>query len=140
MNPADLGVSPDDAYTDEERRNRDVALWFYDAGVNRRDYDAAFSLLGDQYIQHNPHADDGPEGFAGLFDTVFKMLPDFRIEFRRVFVQGDLVAVQVRSHSGPSPNSEVGTDIFRIKDGKVVEHWDVIRPVADGIDPDDLVA
>lgn len=139
MDLAKLSVSPAEDYTEEERRNRDVVLEFYDAGVNRRDYEAAFRLLGDEYIQHNPHAEDGAEGFAGLFDTIFRMLPDFRIEMRRVFVQGDMVAVQVRSHSGPSSHDEVGTDIFRVKDGKVVEHWDVIREVEEGINPDDLV-
>ncbi|HEX7710781.1 MAG TPA: nuclear transport factor 2 family protein [Sphingomonadaceae bacterium] len=140
MNLADLSVSPEQSYTEEERRNRDVVPRFYDAGVNQRDYDAAFALLGDQYIQHNPYAADGPEGFAGLFDGIFKQLPDFRIEMRRVFVQDDLVAVQVRSHDGPSPHDEVGTDIFRVENGKVVEHWDVIRPVDEGVDPDALVA
>ena len=46
-------ASPDEQYTEHERRNRDVVLEFYEAGVNRRDYAAAFRHLGDRYIQHN---------------------------------------------------------------------------------------
>lgn len=42
-----------------------------------------------------------------------------------------MVALHVRSHKGPSPNGEAGVDIFRLEDGKIVEHWDVIRPIPD---------
>lgn len=132
-------ASADHEYTARERANRDIALRFYEAGVNERDYDKAFACLGDQYIQHNPNAADGPEGFAGLFDVVFKQLPDFRIEVKRIIVEGDLVAVHVRSHGGPTPNGEAGVDIFRIENGRIVEHWDVIRPIPDSAgNPDSM--
>ena len=126
-----LCASPDSAYTDAERRNRDVVLDFYENGVNRRDYAAAFKHLGDRYIQHNPDAADGPEGFRELFDFLATRYPKFRVEIQRVFIEGDMVAVHVRSYDGPTKNGEAGVDIFRLENGKIVEHWDVIQPIPD---------
>jgi predicted SnoaL-like aldol condensation-catalyzing enzyme len=126
-------ASPDEHYTEQERRNREVVLDFYEAGVNRRDFAAAFRHLGDRYIQHNPNAADGAEGFRELFTFMGKEYPKFRVEIKRVFVEGDMVAVHVRSANGPTPNGEAGVDIFRLEDGKIVEHWGVIQPIPDSI-------
>ena len=126
-----LSASPEYAYTEQELRNRDVVLDFYESGVNRRDYAAAFKHLGDRYIQHNPTAADGPEGFLELFTFIDKSYPEFRVEIRRVFVEGDMVAVHVRSFNSMTKNGEAGVDIFRLENGKIVEHWDVIQPIPD---------
>jgi predicted SnoaL-like aldol condensation-catalyzing enzyme len=126
-------VSPDEQYTDQERANRDVVLDFYEAGVNRRDYAAAFRHLGEHYIQHNPNVADGREGFREFFDFMEKEFPNFRVEIKRVFIEGDMVAVHVRSFDGPTPNGEAGVDIFRLAAGKIVEHWDVIQPIPDSL-------
>jgi predicted SnoaL-like aldol condensation-catalyzing enzyme len=126
-------ASPDEQYTEQERRNRDVVLDFYEAGVNRRDFAAAFRHLGDRYIQHNPNSSDGPEGFRERFAFMGANFPKFRVEIKRVFVEGDMVAVHVRSFDGPTPNGEAGVDIFRLEAGKIVEHWDVIQPIPDSI-------
>jgi predicted SnoaL-like aldol condensation-catalyzing enzyme len=126
-------ASPDEQYTEQERGNRDAVLDFYEAGVNRRDYAAAVRHLGDRYIQHDPNVSDGPEGFRELFTFMGANFPKFRVEIKRVFVEGDMVAVHVRSFDGPTPNGEAGVDIFRLEGGKIVEHWDVIQPIPDSI-------
>jgi predicted SnoaL-like aldol condensation-catalyzing enzyme len=126
-----LCVSPESAYTEQERRNRDAVLDFYENGVNRRDYAAAFKHLGDRYIQHNPNATDGPEGFREFFAFIEKEYPQFRVQIKRVFVEGDMVAVHVRSFDGPTKNGEAGVDMFRLENGRIVEHWDVIQPIPD---------
>jgi len=126
-------VSPDHQYTDQERANRDVVLDFYEAGVNRRDYAAAFKHLGERYIQHNPDVADGREGFREFFDFLEKQFPKFRVEIKRVFIEGDMVAVHVRSFDGPTPNGEAGVNIFRLEAGEIVEHWDVIQPIPDSL-------
>ena len=56
-----------------------------------------------------------------------------RIEVQQILVDGDRATVQMVGHMGPDdPGSNV-INIFRLKDGKIVEHWDVteaIRPDA----------
>lgn len=132
-------VSPESAYTPQELRNRDVVLDFYENGVNRRDYDAAFRNLGDRYIQHNPTATDGPEGFRKLFEVIEKQFPKFRVEIKRMFIEGDMVAVHVRSFNSATPNGEAGVDIFRLEGGRIVEHWDVIQPIPDSLPHDNTM-
>lgn len=126
-------ASPDELYSEQERRNRDVVLDFYEAGVNRRDYAAAFRHLGERYLQHNPEVADGREGFREYFDFMQRQYPNFRVQIKRVFVEGDMVAVHVRSFDGPTRNGEAGVDIFRLEGGKIVEHWDVIQPIPDSL-------
>ncbi len=126
-------ASPDEMYSEQERRNRDVVLDFYEAGVNRRDYAAAFRHLAERYIQHDPEVADGRQGLREFFDLMQRQYPKFRVQIKRVFVEGDMVAVHVRSFDGPTRNGEAGVDIFRLEGGKIVEHWDVIQPIPDSL-------
>jgi predicted SnoaL-like aldol condensation-catalyzing enzyme len=118
------------ALTAQEQANKDVVLAFYEAAINKKDVDAALSFLGPRYIQHNPRAGDGAEGLKGFINGYLKKsIPNVRADIKRVIVQGDLVVLHV--HSVPEPGA-LGTaivDIFRVENGKIVEHWDVMQPV-----------
>ncbi|HTV79590.1 MAG TPA: nuclear transport factor 2 family protein [Steroidobacteraceae bacterium] len=129
----DRCASPDERYTEQERRNRDAVLEFYDSALNRRDYAAACRHLGPHYIEHNPNVSDGPEGLREHLASIERQFPKFRVEINRVFVEGDMVAVHARSFNGPTRNGEAGVDIFRLEGGRIVEHWDVVQPIPDSI-------
>jgi predicted SnoaL-like aldol condensation-catalyzing enzyme len=122
-------ASPESAYTEQERRNRDVVMAFYDNGINRRNPAAAASYLGHKFIQHSPHVPDGTQGFVDFFSEFWRKHPEFHVEVKRVFIEGDMAAVHSRSHGGPDANGEAGVDIFRLEHGKIVEHWNVVRPI-----------
>jgi len=126
--PSAVCVSPEAAYSEQERRNRDVVLDFYENGVNRRDFAAALRHLGTRYIQHNPGISDGPEGLREFFTRMAAQYPHFRVEIQRVFIEGDMVAVHVRSFNGPSRNGEASVDIFRLEDGKIVAIYVMRNP------------
>jgi predicted SnoaL-like aldol condensation-catalyzing enzyme len=90
---------------------------------------AVTKYIGANYLQHNPNATDGPDGIIAYATGYIKANPELRMEFKRIIAEGDLVAV----HSFIKPNpSSLGTavmDIFRVEDGKLVEHWDVMQPI-----------
>ncbi len=90
---------------------------------------AVAKYIGANYRQHNPNAPDGPQGVIAYASGYLKANPELRLEFKRIIAEGDLVAV----HSFLKPNSsDLGravVDIFRVEDGKLVEHWDVMQPV-----------
>ena len=109
--------------------NKRIATEFYDAAINRKDFAAASQYLGSEYKQHNPTAADGAEGLRGFIDFLEMRFPNQRGEIKRVVAEGDLVVLHVHSTRGDDTPGRAIVDIFRIADGKVVEHWDVIQDV-----------
>jgi predicted SnoaL-like aldol condensation-catalyzing enzyme len=116
-------------YTPEEEANREIALAFYEAALNEKDWDKASQYLGDVYIQHNPAAPDGPEGIRAHVAMLAERFPQNRGEIKHIYVDGDIVVLHVHSKRTPDSLGNAIVDIFRIEDGKVVEHWDVVQPV-----------
>ena len=77
----------------------------------------------DQYIQHNPQVPNGREGLKQLFGFLGS---DFKYDIGLIVADGDFVMVHGR-YLGFGPKPLVAVDIFRIKDGKLAEHWDVLQ-------------
>jgi predicted SnoaL-like aldol condensation-catalyzing enzyme len=109
--------------------NKRIATEFYDAAINRKDFEAASQYLGSEYTQHNPTAADGPEGLRGFIDFLKARYPEQRGEIKRVIAEGDLVVLHVHSTRGDGTPGRAIVDIFRVDEGKVVEHWDVIQDI-----------
>lgn len=109
--------------------NKKVVLAFYDAALVQLDADKALAYIGSKYIQHNPIAPDGVEGLKGLIKFLKQKYPDRKSEIKRVVAQDDLVVLHVHSKSTPEERGNAIVDIFRLENGKIVEHWDVIQPV-----------
>lgn len=109
-------------------QNKKLVTAFYDAAINQKNYDAAVKYLGAEYKQHNPTAANGKEGLKAFIDFLKARFPSQRGEIKRVVAEGDLVVLHVHSTRGDGPGRAI-VDIFRVKDGKVVEHWDVIQDI-----------
>ena len=112
-----------------EERNKEIVIAFYDAAINDKDFEAASAYLGDTYIQHNPLAADGPQGLESFLAFARENLADFRVEFKRVLADGDFVVVHAHARANPDDRGSAVMDIFRLEDGKVVEHWDVMQAI-----------
>lgn len=74
-------------------------------------------ILGEQYIQHNQHYNDGKK-------ALLEALKYFNGEIiiHRIFADGDFVVVH--NEFSEEGNEGVGFDIFKFNNGKIVEHWD----------------
>jgi predicted SnoaL-like aldol condensation-catalyzing enzyme len=115
--------------TSQEEHNKETVIAFYNAAINDKDFEAASRYLGDKYIQHNPLAADGPEGLKAFLEFAKANLGTFKVEFKRVLADGDFVVVHSHATSGPDDRGSAVMDIFRLENGKVVEHWDVIQAI-----------
>ena len=117
--------------TAKEKANKAAVLAFYDAALNRLDYDAAAKYLGALYKQHNPTAADGPEGLKGFIAYLKTTYPMTHSEVTMAFADGDYVILRVHAVRTPGTAGNAIVDIFKLQDGKVVEHWDSVQPIPD---------
>ena len=113
----------------QEEANRNAVLAFYEKGLNQKDVDAALAYVGDRYVQHNPNAADGPEGFRKFIGFLREKFPNSHSEIKRSFVDGDYVILHVNAVREPGTKGNAIVDIFKLENGKIVEHWDVVQPI-----------
>lgn len=92
---------------------------------NERNVDALERYFSPDFIEHSPLVADGLAGLRELVQTH----PQLRHEASRVLQDGDLVAIHGR-FTGLDEQPLVGFDIYRVEDGKIVEHWDGLVPEA----------
>lgn len=109
--------------------NKKAVLEFYEAGLNRKDFEAASKYFGPKYIQHNPGAPDGIEGFKGFLGFLREKFPNSHSEIKKVFAEGDFVILHVHAVREPGTRGRAIVDIFRLESGKIVEHWDVAQDI-----------
>jgi predicted SnoaL-like aldol condensation-catalyzing enzyme len=116
-------------HTPQEEANRQAVLAFYEKGLNQKDAEAALKYVGDRYVQHNPGAADGPEGFRKFIAFLREKAPNAHSEITASFVDGDVVILHVHAVRDPGTRGNAIVDIFRLEKGKIVEHWDVVQPI-----------
>ena len=109
--------------------NKKTVIALYNAALNEKDFDKARQYLGDKYTQHNPVAADGPEGLKGFIEFLKAKFPNNKSDIKRVFADGDYVIVHVHAVRTPGDRGNAIIDIFRLENGKVVEHWDAVQPI-----------
>ncbi len=115
-------------------RNKQLVLAFYQKLIGEKDYAGARQYMGAEYRQHAPYATDGHAGIAAWLLGFKAAFPQHRYEVKKVIAEGDLVVLHLHGMNGPNPHGESVIDIFRVRDGKVVEHWDVIQPIPEKAD------
>jgi predicted SnoaL-like aldol condensation-catalyzing enzyme len=107
-----------------EENNKTLVLEAFDTLFNKRDYAAAERYWSPHYIQHSAHIEPGREG---LFNLIKSIPPTLKYEPGTIVAEKDLVIVHGRFSGFGQPVNWIAADIVRIKDGVLVEHWDVIQ-------------
>lgn len=114
-----------------EESNKQIVIEFYNAALNEKNWEKTKSFIGNRYIQHNLNASDGPEGLKAHIDFLKRDFPNNHGEIKHVLADGDLVALHIHCQRSPEMRGYAVVDIFRVENGKVVEHWDVVQEIPD---------
>jgi predicted SnoaL-like aldol condensation-catalyzing enzyme len=117
------------ANAEQLETNKKTVTAFEDAALNQKDFDAASKYLGSRYTQHNPNAADGPEGLKAYIAFLKDKFPNSRSEIKHIFADGDYVIVHDHAVREPGTRGIAIVNIYKLENGKVVEHWDVMQPV-----------
>lgn len=114
-------------------KNKAVVVAFYNKALNDKDAEAAIAMMGPTYTQHNARIADGKDGFRQFIAAFKQKYPESHSTIVRVFAEGDYVILHVHMVREPGTRGEAVMDIFRLADGKLVEHWDVLQQIPDNI-------
>lgn len=122
---------------DTQQENKQLLADFGADVFGKQDLSKLNWYMREDYIQHNPLVPQGLTGFKKFFADWFKAVPDWNYSLTKIVAEGDTVWAY-GTYSGtqkgdwlgiPATNksySITAVDIFRIQDGKLAEHWDVI--------------
>jgi predicted SnoaL-like aldol condensation-catalyzing enzyme len=108
-------------------KNKAIVLEAFDTLFNKRDYMAAARFWSPNYIQHSAHIEPGRDG---LFNLIKAAPPSLKYESGVILAEADYVIVHGRFSNVGLPVNWIAADVVRLKDGILVEHWDVIQDEA----------
>ncbi|MDX3453821.1 ester cyclase [Streptomyces sp. ME02-8801-2C] len=98
-------------------------------GIANRDLTAFDRYIADPYYQHNPWVPNGTEAVKNFFAGRWAANPDATTTVKRIIAENDYVAVYTHSKDSADDRGMAILDIYRVREGKIVEHWDMIEAV-----------
>jgi predicted SnoaL-like aldol condensation-catalyzing enzyme len=116
--------------SDNQKRleaNKKLVADFYQELFGDKNVDAINKYIGDTYIQHNPALPDGKDALKQGATQWFKGAPKEKVDVQHLGADGNFVYIHTKAKMGAKTSSVI--DIFRIENGKIAEHWDVIQEV-----------
>jgi predicted SnoaL-like aldol condensation-catalyzing enzyme len=112
--------------------NKKLVADFYQQLFGDKDISAIDKYIGDVYIQHNPGLKDGKEALKQGAALWFKGAPKEKINIQHIGADGKFVYIHTKAGRGSKIVSVL--DIFRLENGKITEHWDIIQEVPEKIE------
>ncbi|WP_406493696.1 ester cyclase [Streptomyces sp. NBC_01604] len=109
--------------------NKKLVTKAFDQLIVQKDVSALDTYWGPEYHQHNPNIADGVAGAKAGLGGYFEAFPQLSVSPKRIIAEGDLVAVHSHYVNAPGERGQAVVDLFRVRNGKIVEHWDVLQDV-----------
>ena len=92
--------------------------------------EAFMAWMHPDYIQHDPNSGTGRDATIEALEAHMQRSPNMSHDIKRVIYGEDgTVCVHYHFKHAPDQRGLAVVDLFRIEDGYLVEHWDIIQPV-----------
>jgi predicted SnoaL-like aldol condensation-catalyzing enzyme len=122
-------------WTEEEKQNVRVVIDFFQKLMNEHDFEQILNSHKNlNYIQHNRAIPTQISGLVEYVKDMCKRYPEYSFDVKKVYADKDMVILHSHTtmkakHRGNEKKGFIITDSFRLKDGKLAEHWDAIQPI-----------
>ncbi|HTY94137.1 MAG TPA: nuclear transport factor 2 family protein [Steroidobacteraceae bacterium] len=152
VNPASMGCGPANSYAEGRKlidtvahptcgapgaaADRAAALatvkTYLDLGMQPgHEVESVRRFVAEDFVQHSPHIRPGKAGLEAYIGArAASGGNQGRVStIARIIADGNLVLVHRRVTTPDNPRGIAYADLFRVRNGQVVEHWDVIQPI-----------
>ncbi len=119
------------ARTAQEEANAQLVRNLFDKVLIPMDKTLVDAFIGENYLQHSSLAEPGRDALKRWLDFVRVESPQATQKIYRIFAEDDHVITHQHVIRWPGDAGFAVCDIFRIADGKIVEHWDVVQQIAE---------
>jgi len=119
-----------------EQANLDFCTRMYHEMLFRFDASRIDEFLADDYVQHSTAATAGKEGLRNFFENRASAFPDISFAIKASFVDGDHTIFHIHTVRHPGDPGMSIIDYFRMANGKVAEHWEVVQEIPDSLPHD----
>jgi len=121
-------------WTDEERANLQIVANFVEGIKAKKFNDVIAQYTDSPYVQHNRSVQSGVRAIVETNRKLAKQFPEFTLTAKHVYVDGEFVAFHSHvtlkaKHRGNDGKGLNVVDIWKVTDGKIVEHWDSLQPL-----------
>jgi len=127
------------ARSPQEEANVQLVLDLFHKVLIPMDKTLVDTFIAEDYIQHSSLAEPGREALKRWLDFVRVESPQATQIIHRVFAEDDHVITHQHVIRWPGDQGFAVMDIFRIENGKIVEHWDVVQEItANPVNPNSM--
>jgi predicted ester cyclase len=131
-------VSPAERTAALEARNKERARQLTEELYNLRRLDRITEYIAQDFVDRSQGAPEdavGPAFVRAQAEASFQTFPDLRFDILHLVADGDMVVVHWKATGSDSKNPDAagnpkpltlnGHSLYRMRDGKVVEAWDI---------------
>ncbi|MFC4007889.1 nuclear transport factor 2 family protein [Nonomuraea purpurea] len=90
------------------------------------------TLLREDFVEHSPGNPSGRDAFVEFIAN--SPVARSRLDLKRIVADAEYVVVHYHMDTGDGGRGHAVVDLWRLVDGQIVEHWDVVQPVPESSD------